>query len=122
MAKLVAQHYSLQSVHAIVEAKLGVNVALALRMCPQGAQACRGRGVCGDDHAPLAGSAEVFAGIEAVAPERAESACCTPIPSCTDGLRGVFDQNQVMAPRKISELVHLRWLPIKVDRDDGARA
>src|SRR5262249_31187083 len=122
MAKLVAQHYTLQSVHAIVEAKFGVNVALALRMCAQGAQPSRGLGICGDNHAPLPRGAKVLTGVKAVAPERAKCARCTAIPSCANGVRGVFDQNQVMAPRKISEFVHLRWLPIKVDRHDGARA
>src|SRR6516164_4658711 len=110
MAKLVAQHYTLQSVHAIVEAKLGVNVALALRMCTQCAQASGGLGVGGNDHAALACSAKVLSRIKAVTSERADGARGAPVPACADRLRGVFNEDQVVAARQARELIHVRRL------------
>jgi len=49
----VAKHHRLQSIHAIIEAYLGMNIALALPVMAKGAQPRCGLGVVGDNQATL---------------------------------------------------------------------
>src|ERR1700730_15780858 len=65
--ELVAKHHRLQSIHAIIEAYLGMNLALALPVMAKGVQARGGLGVVGDNQANFAGGAQVLDGVEAEA-------------------------------------------------------
>src|SRR5215831_21161502 len=65
--QLVAEYQPLYSLHAVVESKLGMDVALGLGVVTQGKQAPRDGLISGDDEPRLASSAEILCRIEAVA-------------------------------------------------------
>src|SRR5262245_17005241 len=90
----MAEHQPLHPLHAVIEFKLGMDVALGLGVVTQGKQAPRDDLISSDDEPRLASGAEILCRIEAVAAAKAKRTNTTPVEPCADGLRCILDHNQ----------------------------
>src|SRR5262249_56718483 len=109
----MAEYQPLYSLHAVVKSELGVDVALGLGVVTQGKQAPRDGLISGDDEPRLASSAEILCRIEAVTAAQPECTNATPVETCADGLRRIFDHNQPMPRSKCHDTGHVGRLSLK---------
>ena len=77
-------------------------------------------GIRGGDEAGVSGGAEIFCWIEAERGGIAKGPCRATAPCRSEGLRGVFDQEQVVAAADLAECVHVGALAVKMDGHNGA--
>src|SRR5215204_1437048 len=93
----MGEHEPLEPVHSVVEAELGMKVALRLRVIPQGSEPPRHRLVGSDNQSRLAGGSQIFGRIKTEASAQADRTEATPIETCSDRLRRVLNHRQAVA-------------------------
>ena len=73
----------------------------------------------GGEQAGIAKGAEVFGGVEAEGGEVAERSGWSAVPGGSEGLGGVFDEEQVVALLQGGEGVPVGALAVEMDGEDG---
>ena len=120
MAQLDVEHRGLQLVDAEVTADEGVEVLGLAAVHAQHLHVLGQRGIVGDTHAGIAEGAEVLGRKERQAPHVAEAA--GPRPGrigCTDCLRRVLDDLQLVATRERHQRRHVGHLAVQMHRHQG---
>src|SRR5437899_3018872 len=75
----------------------------------------------GYDHACIAARAEIFRRIKAKARDITERPGAPALVAGSDGLRGVFDNWNILFSREFHDWVHVRAEAVEVDNHDGTR-
>ena len=122
MRKLDVQHGGLQRVQAAVHADVLVVVARLHSMSAQQAELFGQLLVLGGQHATVADPSQIFGRIEAETADVAQRSGPMAFEFGTDRLRGIFDQQQMMAPGDRCDRGHVGTLTEQVDRNDGLGA
>src|SRR5437899_8749342 len=91
-------------------------------MDPQHAQALRKLRIIRRDHTSVACPTQVFGGEKAEAATSPEAPNALLLPSCTDGLGGVFDYGKVMLARNLQNYIHVHRQTEQMNRHDGPSA
>ena len=121
MAELHAQNRGLNFIEAAVPSRFGADIARCLSMIAQRAEARVEIGGVRDDHAAIAGRAQIFRWIEADARDVAKRTSSAALVTCADGLRVVFDYRNVALGGDFAERIHVRGKSVQVDCDDSFR-
>lgn len=119
MAEFYTQNCGLNFVEAAVPAGLGADVARGLAVIAEGAQArVESRGIR-DNHAAIAGGAEIFCGIKTDASDVSKRAGATTLVGGADGLGVVFNEGNVVFLSDFAKGIHVCGETVKMDGDDG---
>ena len=122
MRQLGAQERGLQGVEAEIAADERMMIFRLHAVHAKDGRAFGEIGVVRAEQAGVAKRAEIFGGVKTKRAAGAERAGLAAMIFCAEGLRGVFDDGEVVRPREGENAIHVRGLAIEVHGDDGLGA
>src|SRR6266404_4504096 len=108
MTQLHTKDRGLYLIQPAIPARLTADVFFRLSVIPQNAQMRGAVGRIGYDHACIAARAEIFRRIKAKARDITERPGAPALVAGADGLRGVFDNWNILFSREFHDRVHVR--------------
>src|SRR5690349_18279637 len=121
MSELHAQDGALQALHPVIESLDDVVITPLLAPVSQDSERVRVLGAVGRDEPGFAIRSKILARVEAEASEVADASDTAPFVLGAVRLRGVLDDDEPVAARDLDNRIHVRRLPIQMNRHDGPR-
>ena len=118
MSQLDGHDRCLDCVQSKVSADHFVEVLRFRAVNSQDSKTLRSFWIIGDDHASVTGAAKIFGWKEAEAAVVSDGAGTLSLVFRSDGLGGVFDDDQIVLFRDVHNGGHIGHLAEQVDRDD----